>query len=330
MPPAAKGAGAHTHDGRGLAALVFVAGHHAAHALHQRATCLVALQLCHECARSCVFGGRQALAFNHQLEHFVQHRVGRQAVHIALAGGQFGRGFLVDDGLGNQLAPGVGVDVARQGKHLGLVQIANQAQAAVGVAIQRAVAHGDFALVARGEQQVAEGVGVFHQHRAANAGLQVLQRQACQRLTKAGLKLLCVARYQLGDRVREEPHAQVLAERYGIIDRAAAGVARGHGHAHHVVRAQGLCGQRQRECTVDAARAAHHHLCKTAAPGVVLEAQHDLLAVELHGGDTFGGHGSGRGTIGGAEVAVVKLQGAHILHKPGGLKHHARIGFGGE
>jgi hypothetical protein len=58
-------------------------------------------------------------------------------------------------------------------EYLRLVQVANQAQAAVGIAIERAVADGNLALVARGQQKRAELVGVFHQHGSANAGLQV-------------------------------------------------------------------------------------------------------------------------------------------------------------
>lgn len=323
----AEGARAHAQYGRGLRALVLAAEDHALDAVNQLGTAGLAQQLGHKALGRAVFGGGQVPAFDGVFEDFVQHRIGRQAVLVLLVGRQLGRGRLVDDGLGNQLSARTVVDVARQLEDLGLVQIAQQAQAAVGVAIQRAVAHRDLGLVARGQQQVAEGVGVLHQRGAADACLQVLQRQALQRLAEAGLELARIAVNQLAYRVLMQRDAQVAAQDHRVIDRAARRKARGHGDGHHVVRAQGLGRQGQGQRAVYAARAANHGAREAAAARIVAQAQHDLAAVELHGGQACGRHAHA-GLAGCVEEAsVAELQRAQVLHEALGLEDHAAPGL---
>ncbi|MPN01725.1 hypothetical protein SDC9_148936 [bioreactor metagenome] len=104
------------------------------------------------------------------------------------------------------------VDVLGQREHFGFVQVADKAQAAIGVAIQRAVAHRQFGFVAGGQQQIAESVGVLHENGAAHARLQVFERQADERLRKRVEKLPGVLVHQIGNRVREQGDAEVLAQ----------------------------------------------------------------------------------------------------------------------
>ena len=65
---------------------------------------------------------------------------------------------------------------ARQRENGGFVNVLDGRKAPAHVAIQRAVAHGVFALVARGQQQMAVLVGQGHEQHAAHARLQVFFR----------------------------------------------------------------------------------------------------------------------------------------------------------
>ena len=100
-----------------------------------------------------------------------------------------------------------------------------------------------------------------------------------------------------------------------------------------MVRAQRLHRQGQGERGVDAARAAHHHIGKAAAAGVVAQAQHDLAAVELAARQAVAGHG-GRGIAFVAacqpEPALRKPQHAQFGLEAAGLEDHAAIGLHGE
>ena len=102
----------------------------------------------------------------------VEHIVGGQRVGVLLVGAQLCRWGLVDDVLRNQLP--VAIDVAGQGVHIGLVHIAQRAERAVGVAVERAVAHGGLALVGGVQDDVPQLVAQRHQQYAACAGLYVL------------------------------------------------------------------------------------------------------------------------------------------------------------
>ena len=178
---------------------------------------------------------------------------------------------------------------------------------------------------------MTEGIGELHQRGAACAGLQVFQRQALERFAKAGLELACIGGDQLLDRMLVESDAQIAAQQHGVVDRACRGIAGRHGDADHVVRSQGIDGQGQRQCRIDAARAADHHLLETAAARIVAQAQHDLLAVELHGGQALRRHGrQGRAVAGLKPALRIQLQCADIFLKAPGFKHQARLGLDGK
>jgi hypothetical protein len=104
-------------------------------------------------------------------------------------------------------------------------------------------------------------------------------------------------------------------------------VHRGHGHRRHLLRPQGLHGQRQGEGAVDAARAAHHRLAEAATARVVAQAQHDLRLVEGQGVQAGRWHGGGLLPVGKQEAAVLEAQGAQFLDEAAGLEADTAAGF---
>src|SRR5947209_648078 len=128
----------------------------------------------------------RSLALEVELEDWVEHVVGRKTLVVELVGGEFRRGALVDDGPRDQLA--FAIDVARERIDLGLENVADDGESDVRVAVERAVAEGEFRLVAGRKQQTALGVRDGHQDVAAQARLQVLRRQtvaAARRLSQS-------------------------------------------------------------------------------------------------------------------------------------------------
>ncbi len=117
--------------------------------------------------------GGAFLLFHVPMQDRVQHVVGGKRILIRLIGAKLGAGDLVDAALGNQLAPGLPVDPAGQFPNGGLGHVADDRQAAAHVAVERAISHGDFALVAGGQQQMIEFVAESHEQRPADAGLEV-------------------------------------------------------------------------------------------------------------------------------------------------------------
>jgi NAD+ synthetase len=134
--------------------------------------------------------------------------------------GVAGIGLSIGGGGGGRPRTGLRVEVAGQGEDFGFVQVADQAQAAVGVAVQRAVAHRQFGLVTCGQQQRAALVGIFHQHRAPDAGLHVLQRQPLQRCAEGAGKAAGVLRHQVGNGVGVQGKPQALAQPGRVAHRA--------------------------------------------------------------------------------------------------------------
>ena len=108
------------------------------------------------------------------VEDRLQHVVGRQRVLVGLVGAQLGRRRLGDGVAGMISRPALLVDVLGQLVDRGLGHVADDRQPAAHVAVERAVADGQLALVAGGQQQAAELVRQGHQDLAADAGLDVL------------------------------------------------------------------------------------------------------------------------------------------------------------
>ena len=150
----------------GLAALVLVDAQQARHFVHVGLGKAVGHDVC-----------RVLVVLHVALDDGIQHLVLGQAVLVLLVGAQLGTGRTGDDALGDGVAAGairvVGIAPPRQPEHHGLDHILDDGKAARHVAVQRAVAGGHFALVARGQHDAAEFVAQRHQQRAPDAGLQV-------------------------------------------------------------------------------------------------------------------------------------------------------------
>ena len=112
LPARAKGPWAYSEHGRSLAALVFAAEHQLLHAGDGLGAAGLGAQLGHKGRGLRIFLVGQMLALDMPFENLVEHGIGRQAVLVLLAGSQFGRGRLVDDGLRDQLAARMAVDMA--------------------------------------------------------------------------------------------------------------------------------------------------------------------------------------------------------------------------
>ena len=103
----------------------------------------------------------------------IEHVVRRQRVLVGLVGPQLGARRL-GERRRRESRPACRVDVARQSIDQRLRHVADHGQPAAHVAVQRAVADRELALVAGGEQQAPGLVRQRHQRRAADARLQVL------------------------------------------------------------------------------------------------------------------------------------------------------------
>ena len=103
---------------------------------------------------------RRLALLHMQLQNLVEQLVGREAVLVGLIGPQLGRGRLGENSFGNVGLPQV--PPARDPVHHHLRQIRNHRQAAVHVAIQRAVAHRHLGLIPGGQQQRPVFVGKRH------------------------------------------------------------------------------------------------------------------------------------------------------------------------
>ena len=112
------------------------------------------------------------------LEHEVEVLVLRKGVAVALIGAQFGTGCLLDavrrnrgrqaDRLGPRVPP------SRKLPDKGLGNVLDGCISAYGIAIDRRVAHSEFALVAGGEHEVPLGIGQGHERGSSHPCLEVL------------------------------------------------------------------------------------------------------------------------------------------------------------
>ena len=109
-----------------------------------------------------------------QFQNLVEQFVRRKTVLIGLVRAQFGGGRFVKNRQRDIRRAAVSPARNPIDHHLG--QIRDDGQAAVHIAIERAVAHSHFRFIAGGQQQRAELIGKRHQQIAADAGLDILFR----------------------------------------------------------------------------------------------------------------------------------------------------------
>ena len=112
-----------------------------------------------------------AAFFDVELKDSVENRVGRQGIGVRLVRAEFGGGGLFNGIEGDQLP--LGIEVAGEGVHFHFRQVGDHGESAAHIAVEGAVTHRDFALVAGGEQEGAVFIGERHEQETPGAGLQV-------------------------------------------------------------------------------------------------------------------------------------------------------------
>jgi len=158
----AEGAAGDFNAGGGLAALVFAAVDEANDAHDRRGVEAFIDDL----------GGAFFLLHISE-EDRVEQFIRWKGVLVGLVGAEFGAGDFVDAGLGDERAAGAGVDPAGHFPDLGFGEVTDEGEAAAHVAVEGAVADGEFAFVAGGQEQMAEFVAEGHEDSAADAGLEI-------------------------------------------------------------------------------------------------------------------------------------------------------------
>ena len=112
------------------------------------------------------------------------------------------------------------VDPVAEPEDRGLVEVSDDCQPSVHIAIQGAVAHGQFRLVAGGQQQLPLLVGHSHQQRPADAGLQVLGGDSLRPVRQSGAQTAVERLHQSADRQGVMAQFQALGQGRCVIDGA--------------------------------------------------------------------------------------------------------------
>ena len=192
----------------------------------------------------------------------------------------------------------------------GLGHILDDAEAAGHVAVEGGVAHGEFALVAGGQDEPAELVGDSHEQVASDAGLHVLLRDVGLRAVEYGVEGVFHGAVDVLDGDDAERNAQGGGERLRVGHAAVGGVAGGHGDALDVLGAEGVDGDDGGEAGIDAAGEADERLAEAVLADVVAGAE-DEGVVDLADGVEGLGHAlRQRLAVAGLEAGDVDLLGA--------------------
>ena len=195
---------------------------------------------------------RAFAAFYVVIQYRVQLGVVGQAVAVFLAGAQLCAGGFVQYVLRNYFA--IAVDEACQCIDLHFVEIAEYAKSAGHIAVQGAVAGGQFAFIGGVEQDVAKLISKCHNHSSAYARLQVFLGQAEGQSFEDRLQCLLVGGINIFYGYDVVMIVQVFGELHGIVYRVTCRVLRRQQQGFYIVGAQCLAGQGKHYCAVYAAR----------------------------------------------------------------------------
>ena len=206
-----------------------------------------------------------------RLDNPVQHFVRGQRVLVGLAGAQLRRRRFVDRRLRDHLA--TGVEEARQIVDQRLGHVGDHGQPSRHVAVQGAVADCELGLVAGGEKQAAELVGHCHQHRCANAGLDVFFGDIFFDIAEHRCQLIEVGLEDFVDRDHQERDSEVVGQRLGVGDAAVRRVAGRHRDPEHLVGAESARSDGRGERRVDAAGQPQQHTVEAAFLHIIAETE---------------------------------------------------------
>ena len=128
----------------------------------------------------------RAVEFDIGFDEAVEELIGGERVLVCLVVAELGAGRLFDGVDGDD--DSVAVDVSGELPDAPFCEVCDGRECAAHVAIECAVADGEFRLVACGEQEGVVVVGVCHEEDASDAGLEVLFGEAVGLVLEGGLQ----------------------------------------------------------------------------------------------------------------------------------------------
>lgn len=225
------------------------------------------------------------------VEDGVEEFIRREGVLVGLVWLQFGGWRLGDAVAGNQFTPGGVVDVLGEAVDVGFGDIADDGESAAHVAIEGAVAGGELAFVAGGEEEVSVAIGECHEQSAADPGLEILFGEV---IPEEGIAEP-VGIQQIGEGVfiggmdgvdgeEVELDVEVFGEGFGIGDGVIGAVAAGHGDADDAVVAQGRDGECAGYGGIDATGESEDGAGEAAFSDIVAESEDEGMVDRLDAG----------------------------------------------
>ena len=207
------------------------------------------------------------VGFQNGVEDFIR----RQRVLVSLVGAQL-RGRRFGDGIaGDGLA--LAVHPLRDPVHHRLGHVGDDREPAAHIPVERAIADGDFAFVASGQEQGAELVRHRHENHATQPGLDVLFGDVFRAAREDRLHLLLHSGKRRLDGHHVVLDTEVLRQPAGVVEAARRGKLRGQRKAVNVFPPQRLDGDDRGERRINPAAQAQHDRLETAFVDVVAQAQ---------------------------------------------------------
>src|SRR5579883_232921 len=221
-----------------------------------------------------------AILLNVGTQDGIEHLIRRQAVGVLLVGAQLSGGWLVNDRLWDDRFGADRVAIDAEFIDNGLEDILDHCEAASHVAIERTVAHGHLGFVTCGQDKWAKPVRNGHNDIATNARLEVFRGQAGIFLADGRNHCPQRSTEDLFNWNGQALDAQVLGQFPRVCFATFGRIARGHGDAEHILRAQRVNGYGRDQRGVDASGEGNQRLLKTRLAHVVPGSQ-DQRGIDL-------------------------------------------------
>ena len=178
------------------------------------------------------------LIFDEGLEDGIEDGVRGERIVIALEGFEFCAGGFGDGVFGDDFL--VAIDVVGELIDGGFWDIAEDGEAAAHIAVESAVADGEFAFIARGEEEMAEFIGEGHEGEATDAGLEIFFGGVFWEALEEGLELGFEGIEAGLDGDGFAADLEIFGEEQGIGDAAWGAKLGGHGDAEDILVAEGV------------------------------------------------------------------------------------------
>ena len=191
------------------------------------------------------------LIFDEGLEDGIEDGVRGERIVVALEGFEFCAGGFGDGGMGDDFL--VAIDVVGELIDGGFWDIAEDGEAAAHIAVESAVADGEFAFIARGEEEMVEFIGEGHEGEAADAGLEIFFGGVFWEALEEGVELGFEGIEAGLDGDGFAADVEIFGEEQGIGDTAWGAKLGGHGDAEDIVVAERVGGDGGGHRAIDAA-----------------------------------------------------------------------------